>query len=94
MPKNAASGLRAIEQGLRRSGNHIYSPLFVGLKKKGAITAIPLAPMAAACLAYERENRKHLKVHLLFFTYYTHSEKELYHIHTRSWDSGRLSAPT
>lgn len=44
---------RAIEKGLSRSGNHIYLPLFVGLKKKGAITAIPLAPMAAACLAYK-----------------------------------------
>lgn len=86
---------KALEDNIKdlsRSGNHIYSPLFVGLKKKGAITAIPLAPMAAACLAYKRENGKYLKVHLLYI-YYTYSEKESY-IHTSSWDSGRLNAPT
>lgn len=57
----------------------MYSPLFVGLKKKGAITAIALAPMAAACLAYKRENEKNLKVQLLYM-YDTHGEKESHHI--------------
>lgn len=47
----------------------------MGLKKKGAITAIPLAPMAAACLAYERENRKIPEGTSAFFLFITHIVK-------------------
>lgn len=47
----------------------------MGLKKKGAITAIPLAPMAAACLAYEREQKIPEGTSAFFFLFITHIVK-------------------
>ena len=32
----------------------IYLPLFHGLRKKGAMTAMPSAPISAACWAFKR----------------------------------------
>lgn len=40
------------------------------------MTAMPSAPMAAACLAYKRQSGKYLKVHLLLFI--THRVKNIY----------------
>lgn len=39
------------------------------------MTAMPPAPMAAACLAYKRQHGKHLRVHLLLFI--THRVKNI-----------------
>lgn len=39
------------------------------------MTAMPPAPMAAACLAYKRQSGKYLRVHLLLFI--THRVKNI-----------------
>lgn len=48
---------KEVDHVRRCSFKGLYLPLFHGLRKKGAMTAMPSAPISAACLAFKRRKK-------------------------------------